>query len=370
MQESLSQFPQGPSILAFDAIKQTPNSSMASPASSQTNSSVTSPEIKVTPDHGEGGDLQLSQPATGSRAVSCEENGPPSGSPSSTKAPPSNPTATSKQNKPDLKLDVKPELKRQTSGYGSLKIFKGLGNNGNRSSSSLFHRNEKSSAPHSLGSGSGTQSPTPETPNVKAIFSKNTCPDLNSVNRALEELRIQSRSEDDPFVKHLSRLQSEIRSAEQDCKKLLSLAMQERDLRRYEVCRGLCIRIVHNQHSQADTKVYAYNILATQASPGQAGKFLDEAAKLVQRDIPSPDKEKLMSVIALLRAGAVAKDTKSKTNGNVPSQENDSSTASKAPPTASGGLRVPAASMPSGAMTPKSEKILQWAAPPKRADSV
>ncbi|KXT08634.1 hypothetical protein AC579_6563 [Pseudocercospora musae] len=337
---------------------------MASPASSQTNSNVASPEIKITRDHGEGGDLQLPQPATRSRAISFEENGPPS----STKSPTSNPPAPPKQLKSDLKPDSKPELKRQTSGYGSLKIFKGLGSNGNRSSSSLFHRNEKSSATQSLGSGSGTQSPTPETPNVKAIFSKNTCPDLNSVNRALEELRIQSRSENDPFVKHLARLQSEIRGAEQDCQKLLSLAMQERDHKRYEVCRGLCIRIVHNQHSQSDTKVYAYNILATQASPGQAGKFLDEATKLVQKDIPSPDKEKLMGVIALLRAGAIAKDTKSKTNDHVPSEDNDGAAAVKAPPTASGGLRVPAADMSSGAMTPKSEKILQWAAAPKKMD--
>ncbi|KAF7198657.1 hypothetical protein HII31_00396 [Pseudocercospora fuligena] len=341
---------------------------MASPASSQTNSNVASPEIKITPDHGEGNDLQLPQPATRSRAISFEENGPPSGLPTNTKAPTSNPAPNPKQMKSDLKSEAKPELKRQTSGYGSLKIFKGLGSNGNRSSSSLFHRNEKSSATQSLGSGSGTQSPTPETPNVKAIFAKNTCPDLNSVNRALEELRIQARSEDDPFVKRLARLQSEIRGAEQDCKKLLSLAMQERDHKRYEVCRGLCIRIVHNQHSQADTKVYAYNILATQASPGQAGKFLDEATKLVQKDIPSPDKEKLMGVIALLRAGAIAKDTKSKTSEQVPSHGNDGATAVKAPPTASGGLRVPAADMPSGAMTPKSEKILQWAAPPKRVD--
>lgn len=217
--------------------------------------------------------------------------------------------------------------------------------------------------------GSGNRSPTPKTSNVRAIFQKSTCPDLNSVNRALEELRLQSTSENDPFVQHLSKLQSEIRGAEQDCKKFLALAMQERDLKKYEVCRGLCIRIIHNQHSHANTKVYAYNILATQASPGQAEHFLNAATKLVNEEIPSSDKKKLLSVIAKLRIGANAKESKCKITRLNGASNGEGLHKVRVHPN---DLRVQAA-LPEhsmGAITPKSEKILQWAAPPpERVDS-
>lgn len=137
---------------------------------------------------------------------------------------------------------------------------------------------------------------------------KQAMPDLNSVNRALDELANESRGIEDPFVTRLQSLALKMTLAEKECKELLAEAMLNRDRGRYEMCRGGCIQIVKNCASKPDTKVYAYNILSTQASPGQAVNFLNESAKIVALMEEGSEKAKLKKTIGMLYGNAIVKD--------------------------------------------------------------
>lgn len=253
---------------------------------------------------------------------------------------------------------------------------------------------------------------------------KQTCPDLSAVNKALNSLRVQSRPGDNEFVTSLTRLATSLELSRADSKKALIQAMQARDAGRVEVCRSLCLSIVQNSHADIDTRVYSYNILSefsrnvvscsqgkkclatgqasacfnchvagksvryhctlskrsiadltlsgTMASPGQAMSFLAEAFKLVQDNQDEhPECEKLLGVIALLKDGAIEKDGGCVNVDAVKANQKlcelsmppaipreivcPQAQMSKKP------LEIPKENMPSGILTPKTEKILGWA---------
>lgn len=244
----------------------------------------------------------------------------------------------------------------------------------------LFHhpRNTGGSGPSSIqgdratvGRHSGTQSPLPDSPDVQELFRKHdkkTCPDLEAVSRALNSLRVQSRPGDNEYITSLTRLATSLELSRADSKKALIQAMQARDAGRNEVCRSLCLSIVQNSHADIDTRVYSYNILSTLASPGQAMNYLAEAYALVQENQDAhPECAKLLGVIALLKDGAIEKD-----GGRVSekaAQANDKLCELSMPPTIpreiscpqKKSLEIPKENMPSGMLTPKSEKIVGWA---------
>ena len=89
-----------------------------------------------------------------------------------------------------------------------------------------------------------------------------------------------------------------------DCKRLLMDAMQARSINRPEICRAHCIQIIHSAYADAETKVYAYNILSTLASKAQAMRFLDEAERLVEENVGErPELQKMEGIIKVLRRG-------------------------------------------------------------------
>lgn len=256
----------------------TPATSCDASEKSTSSSQVHSPEIRVTDDHGNGVDVQLPESATVNKALSFdvpEEHCQPriqaalrpapqrAASSEAALEPLFNHTKLPPTSNPIQDLDIstpqkrKPELTRTASGHGSLRTSLK-----NISSSNLFHSKKIDSGKSSVMT-SATASPS-ETPEIRTIFSKKTCPDLDAVNKALESLRTQARSKEDPLVLNLSHLADEMRGAQADCSKLLTQAMKARDQKQHEICRSYCIRIIHNQHSKMETKVYAYNILSTQ----------------------------------------------------------------------------------------------------------
>lgn len=249
----------------------------------------------------------------------------------------------------------------------------------NTTSSNPSTTGEKATTTTNIKKGSGSNSPLPDSPDVQDLFKKHnkqTCPDLEAVSRALNSLRAQSRPGDpnNEYVTSLTRLATSLELSRSDSKKALIQAMQARDAGRNEICRSLCLSIVQNSHADVDTRVYSYNILSTMASPGQAMNYLTEALKLVEEHADShPECEKLLGVIALLKDGAIERD------GGVVSESSAVALGKlcelEMPPTIpkevgcpssgknqKGSLEVPRGTVPSGMLTPKTEKILGWAA--------
>ncbi|GIZ43805.1 hypothetical protein CKM354_000701800 [Cercospora kikuchii] len=359
----------------------------STPNSTAPTSAVSSPEIKITNDHGRGTAVHLPDPMTEdtlstprSRSITIElpeqdRKAHLGVRPLPVRAASSEATLTPVATVKPAPITLQPEqpaingkpktkqLTRTASSHGSLRMsLKTM------ASAGLLAPKKKTAAESGKSSvaDSGTASPNRvDTPEVKTIFAKKTCPDLDAVSRALESLKAQAREPEDPLVVNLRSLEKKIQGAREDCAKLLTRAMQARDQGRYEMCRALCIQIVHNQHSKVETKVYAYNILSTQASPGQVMNFLNDAAKLVKQCEEGEEKDKLTSVVAMLQERGLAKENereaaKQESSGKV----NGFSEERKTPPA----KRTSAGSSPSpkpgnGTMTPKSEKILSWASP-------
>ncbi|KAM3419802.1 hypothetical protein BST61_g3133 [Cercospora zeina] len=382
---------------------------MASPASTPNStaptSAVSSPEIKITDDHGMGAVVHLPGPMTEdalstSRSPSItielpEDNRKAhlgvrplparSASSEATLIPVTTAKPAPASLQPEQPAPGKPKTKqldRKDSSHGSLRMsLKSMASNG------LLAPKKKSTTAESSKSSaanSGTASPNRvDTPEVKTIFAKKTCPDLDAVSRALESLKSQAREPEDPLVVNLRSLEEKIKGAREDGAKLLTRAMEARDVGRYEMCRALCIQIVQNQHSKVETKVYAYNILSTQASPGQVMNFLNEAAKLVKQCEEGADKDKLTSVVAMLQARGLVRESErevarqeagSRMNGT--SGEGRASPGRKmngggspsrkmngggSPSRKTNGRGSPSPKAGSGTMTPKSEKIINWA---------
>ncbi|KAF2217832.1 hypothetical protein CERZMDRAFT_92475 [Cercospora zeae-maydis SCOH1-5] len=398
----------------------------STPNSTAPTSAVSSPEIKITDDYDMAAVVHLPGPMT-RHAFSTPPRshsiiiGPPendgtahlgarplpvrSASSEATltpvatvkPAPTSGPLEQSAQEKAKTK-----QLEQKNSSHGSLRMsLRSMASNGLLAPKKKLTPAESG---RSSAANSGTASPNRvDTPEVKTIFATKTCPDLDAVSRALESLKAQAREPEDPLVVNLRSLEKKIQGAREDCAKLLTRAMQSRDQGRYEMCRALCIQIVQNQHSKVETKVYAYNILSTQASPGQVMNFLDEAAKLVKQCEEGAEKDKLTSVVAKLRERGLAKEREreaarqesrgrmdgnseerraspaEKTNGgsspsrttnggsspsrtinggNSPSRKTNGG---KSPSRKTNGGGSPSPKAGNGAMTPKSEKIINWA---------
>lgn len=376
---------------------------MASPSSSGPSTAASTPSITVTPDESaEPRPLDLELPeALVERVRSLTFDLPAEESkvrasvrptPERSRTSDAALTADSKANSPavatadeqvtpkalPLPQDLKrPEVKRTGSSF-----LTGLGRN--LSSSNLLGRNKNGqSNAKKTPDQSGTA--TPRTPEVRDLFYGTMIPDLAAVNRALDSLRDTKMPANDPYVSNLTHLAAELEKHRSDCKKILTQAMKQRDNGNAEICRALCLSIVQSKASEIDTKVYAYNILSTQASPGQSLTYLQEAWNLVKEvEHVRPDAKKLLGVIAVLKEGAVAKEGSKKmfkANGErdydfeafgLPDLERSATAPKKASEGAMAAgmtprqlLKVPKAELPKevdGVMTPRTEKIFRWAA--------
>jgi len=219
------------------------------------------------------------------------------------------------------------------------------------------------------------------------MLKQKEAPNLESVNRVLEELKLGPGSLDGKaeYISGLERLANQLGKTREDCKTQLTRAMKARSEGRDEVCRSLCLQIVQNQYSEVATKVYAYNILSTQASPGQAIHFLDESLKLVKGPMKDePEVDRLLGLINVLRESALGRKKKQKERIVAPQERGDGSAAEEKgasnPNSPSGGLEMPlrhrtpgmflqlpkpALSVEKPAMrlndrTPRTEEILKW----------
>ena len=255
---------------------------------------------------------------------------------------------------------------------------------------SLFARSRKSSFAHSRKSSLSIRSSAstiPNSPELQAMLKQKEAPDLESVNRVIEELKLGPGSLDGKagYISGLERLANQLGKTREDCKTQLTRAMKARSEGRDEVCRSLCLQIVQNQYSEVATKVYAYNILSTQASPGQAIHFLNESLKLVKGPMKDePEAGQILGVINMLRESACGRKTKQKER-IIPAQERGDGSAAEekgpsSPGSPSGGMEMPIRrrapgmflQLPKPAMslersalsvndhTPRTEKILKW----------
>jgi hypothetical protein len=140
------------------------------------------------------------------------------------------------------------------------------------------------------------------------MVKREVIPKLDEVNKALEVVSSSSDSSSEDrseCVRQLSALASDLEAAHKDGKKLLQEAMQARSADKPEVCRSKCLQIVHSAYADPETKIYAYNILATQASMGQYEHFLSASTALVKEHIKEEgERFQMLGVISMLRESA------------------------------------------------------------------
>lgn len=221
-------------------------------------------------------------------------------------------------------------------------------------------------------------------PDVQAMVKHEVVPDLNAVNTALEAISngvsnsSDSEEERQECVRELTTIANSLTIAHKDAKKILVAAMDARGHGKVEVCRGLCWEIIRNPLAEAVTKIYAYNILATQASPGNQQHFLKYSTELVHQEVKDvAQKGKLLGAIALLRESnrekcqvqkkktaekdAMVAETKSTNawheHGNAEWRRQVAEKSARSSAASSPELKPIA----DGIRTPKTEKILQWA---------
>ena len=196
-----------------------------------------------------------------------------------------------------------------------------------------------------LRSQSGTAS-LMHSPKLEAMMKQSSMPDLASVNRALSELHLaqeHASEEDNIWTGNLTHLAETLSHASRDRKWLLNHAMQERSKGNTEICRAHCVEIVNNQYAEVETKIYAYNILSTQASVGRAQGFLDESEKLVKENAKGHSEVKrLEAVIESLRLSAQEREAACRGNDHRREHEVGETDGERA-------------------VSPKSSKILRWA---------
>lgn len=290
---------------------------------------------------------------------------------------------------PQTRLDSRPRLGRNLS---SLSLFKksysdklGRVTGGHPSEAS-----GQSKSPASAAKSTSSSSPTSviHSPQIQAMINLEVAPDLDAVNRALEAINnspsSSSDSDEEKFqcVRELTTLATTLTIAHRDAKKLLTDAMQARSAGKVEVCRGLCWEIIRSPLAEAVTKVYAYNILSTQSSPGYEQTYLKYSTVLVNDEVKDVGKQKsLLATIALLRESAkersraekvkakkveektIAAETKSANewfkHGN---SEWRRKVAAETETRRSGDSTPDTKPMVEGKRTPRTEQILQWAA--------
>ena len=205
---------------------------------------------------------------------------------------------------------------------GRLSLFK----SGFTSRNSWFHRKQSASPSPEPKSSRGISSgfsksrsghgSTTERPESSGKTKEEEIPDLSTSNKRAEGVHLDSPGQHagDTTTHDLELLQHQ----KQESKKLLAEAMYERSRGNFEICRAKCVQIVKDYASvDVETTIYAYNILSTQASPGQADRFLDESLKLVRRNITEkPELERLLEVIESLRDYSESKTTRTGMRNN------------------------------------------------------
>lgn len=164
--------------------------------------------------------------------------------------------------------------------------------------------------------GVGSRSPSaPASPTLKAMLKSIHRPDLESVNKALEELQLcqadDINDQSKAYVRELTKLSKEMQSNARDCNKLLTQAYVARDQGKHEVCRGLCVEIVQNQDATVRTRVFAYNTLAVVSNGAQATKYLNQSSLLIKSNIhKQPDLRELLPTVQVLREGLKVEEAK------------------------------------------------------------
>lgn len=142
-------------------------------------------------------------------------------------------------------------------------------------------------------------------PEIQAMIKNDVLPDLELVNQALEAVNNSASDSEEEKLKcvgQLNAIAEQIEIAHRDARKVLTEAMKARDDDKKEICRGKCMNILKSPYAETATKVYAYNILSTQASPRQGERFLDRATELVNSQIKEVrERDHWLAVIKYLR---------------------------------------------------------------------
>lgn len=221
-----------------------------------------------------------------------------------------NPPTTSSRDRSPPRGDETPQsfIRRTFAGTGS-RLFR-RGSSSDTSLSPESSRSGQFSRAITFGRRSKETSAA-SSPLLQAMLRRETIPDLQLVNRALEELNTQpdggpNRASD---VESLEKLAFRVRTATAGTKKLLHQAMQDRNNGRYEICRAKCVEITRSQHAEVSTKIYAYNILSTEASLGQGQNYLNLSRKLVEEHMANDfESERLLGIIAGLEKSNEARE--------------------------------------------------------------
>jgi len=146
--------------------------------------------------------------------------------------------------------------------------------------------------------------------------------DLDLVNQALKEIRQIPSSPDkhddrkEAYIARLRTLASSISCKRERCRVLLTEALMARGQGKPESCRALCLEIIRNPYAdEVPIKVYAYNILSTLASPGQAKGFLNHATRFLMdcdKVMGAMGYQALLDVVELLREGAKKREARAR----------------------------------------------------------
>lgn len=175
------------------------------------------------------------------------------------------------------------------------------------------------SNPHTL----PQQPSAPGSPELEAMLQQpESFLDLDLVNQALKEIRQTPSSPDkhddrkEAYIARLSALASNISCRRERCRVLLTEALRARDQGKPECCRALCLEIIRNPYAdEVPIKVYAYNILSTLASPGQAEGFLYHATRFLMdcdKVMGARGYQALLDVVELLREGAKKREARAR----------------------------------------------------------
>lgn len=124
------------------------------------------------------------------------------------------------------------------------------------------------------------------------------------------------------YIGGLTKLATKLQGARDDCMELVNQAMKVREEGKPEVCRGLCYQIIRNEHTDARSKIYAWNILSTQSSEDEALRCLDESKKLTKAHAEDdPTIQDLLGYTATLREKTLAARAGNKVSASTSLQQ-------------------------------------------------
>ncbi|KAK5171933.1 uncharacterized protein LTR77_003570 [Saxophila tyrrhenica] len=230
-------------------------------------------------------------------------------SPSTSQRLPMNTKPTQPSPKPKR---IRPGLERNSSSFSSISSY---------FKHPFSHIKGRNKSFRGSNSSSSKSASTISSPEIQAMIKGKVVPDLHAVNKALEAA---NGSLDDSeggkltCAKELNAIAAGIEAAHRDGKKLLVEAMQARSAGKPEICRAKCIQIIHSPFAEVEMKVYASNVLSTQASVGQAEHFLDKSVALVEGSThDEAEKDQMLAVVAMLRASAKTRVGTTRTTSNA-----------------------------------------------------